>query len=138
MQCKRSEFDPWVENTPWRRKCQSSPVFLPGKSHGQRSLAGYSPWGHKELDTTEQLTHNNISNKIKSPFHVSLKHQILNIRVILIFSIIFNVFNHMRHGLKSPFQNKVQNKFLERSKQTNTLINNWEDFPLFHLNIRSL
>ena len=34
-----------------------TPIFLPGESHGQRSLEGYSPWGHKELDTTEQLTH---------------------------------------------------------------------------------
>ena len=40
---------------PWRRKWQSTPALLPGKSHGQRSLGGYSPWGHKELDTTEQL-----------------------------------------------------------------------------------
>ena len=39
-----------------RRKWQPTPVFLPGESHGQRSLAGYSPWGHKESDTTEQLT----------------------------------------------------------------------------------
>ena len=39
----------------WRRKWQPTPVFLPGKSHGWRSLAGYSPWGHKELDTTKQL-----------------------------------------------------------------------------------
>ncbi|KAB0377494.1 hypothetical protein FD755_011938, partial [Muntiacus reevesi] len=38
---------------PWRRKWQPTPLFLPGKSHGKRSLAGYSPWGHKELDTTE-------------------------------------------------------------------------------------
>ena len=38
---------------PWRRKWQPTPVFLPGKSHGQESLAGYSPWGHKESDTTE-------------------------------------------------------------------------------------
>ena len=37
----------------WRRKWQLTPVFLPGKSHGQRNLVGYSPWGHKELDTTE-------------------------------------------------------------------------------------
>ena len=35
----------------------SSPVFLPGEFHGQRSLMGYSPWGHKESDTTKQLTH---------------------------------------------------------------------------------
>ena len=40
----------------WRRKWQPTPVFLPGKSHGQRSLAGYSPWGPKELDMTEGLT----------------------------------------------------------------------------------
>ena len=41
---------------PWRRKWQPTPVFLPGESHGQRIPAGYSPWGHKELDTTERLT----------------------------------------------------------------------------------
>ena len=37
-------FDPWVGKIPWRRKWQPTPVFLPGKSHGQRSLAGYSPY----------------------------------------------------------------------------------------------
>ena len=46
---------PLVRKLPWRRKWQSIPILLPGKSHGQRSLAGYSPWGYKELDTTEQL-----------------------------------------------------------------------------------
>ena len=40
---------------PWRRKWQPTPVLLPGKSHGRRSLVGYSPWGHKELDMTERL-----------------------------------------------------------------------------------
>ena len=50
---KRSGFDPWVEKTLWRRAWQTTAVFLPGKSHGQRSLAGYSPWGHKESDTIE-------------------------------------------------------------------------------------
>ena len=40
---------------PWRRKWQATPVFLPGESHGQRSLVGYSPWGCKELDRTESL-----------------------------------------------------------------------------------
>ena len=47
--------DPWVRKIPWRRKWQPAPVILPGKSHGQRSLAGYNPWGRKELDTIEQL-----------------------------------------------------------------------------------
>ena len=49
----RCGFDPWVGKIPWRRAWQPSPVFLPGKSHGQRCLTGYSPWGRKELDTTE-------------------------------------------------------------------------------------
>ena len=40
----------------WRWEWQPTPVFLPGEFHGQRSLTGYSPWGHKESDTTEQLT----------------------------------------------------------------------------------
>ena len=48
-------FDPWVGKIPWRRKWQPTPVFLPGKSHGQKSLASYSPQGHKESDTTKQL-----------------------------------------------------------------------------------
>ena len=48
-------FDPWVGKISWRRKWQPTPVLLPGKSHGWRSLVRYSPWGHKELDTTEQL-----------------------------------------------------------------------------------
>ena len=46
-----------VRKIPWRRKWQPTVAFLPGKFHGQRNLAGYSPWGHKELDTTEWLTH---------------------------------------------------------------------------------
>ena len=51
-QCRRPGSDPWVRTISWRRKWQPTPVFLPGKSHGQRSLVGYSPWGHKELDMT--------------------------------------------------------------------------------------
>ena len=42
-------FDPWVQKIPWRRKWQPTPVFLPGKFQGQKSLAGHSPWGCKEL-----------------------------------------------------------------------------------------
>ena len=50
---KRCRLDPWVRKMPWRRKWQPTPVFLPGKCHGQRSLVDYSPWGRKELDMTE-------------------------------------------------------------------------------------
>ena len=49
----RRRFDPWVGKIPWRRKWQPTPVFLPGKSYGQRSLAGYSPWGREESNMTE-------------------------------------------------------------------------------------
>ena len=54
-QCGRPEFNPWVGKIPWRRKWQPALVFLPGKSHGQRSLVGYSPWSCKESDMTERL-----------------------------------------------------------------------------------
>ena len=63
LQCRRPRFNPWVGKIPWRRKWQPTPVFLPGNSHGQRSLAGYSPRGCKESHTTERLhthTHTHI------------------------------------------------------------------------------
>ena len=51
--CKRCCFDPWVRKSPWRRAWQPTLVFLPGESHGQRSLGSYSPWGCKGSVTTE-------------------------------------------------------------------------------------
>ena len=45
----------WVWNSPWRSKWQPTPVFLPGEFHGQKSMAGYSPQGHKELDMTKHI-----------------------------------------------------------------------------------
>ena len=50
---KRHGFDPWVEEIPWSRARQLTPVFLPGESHGQRSLMGHGPWGLTESDMTE-------------------------------------------------------------------------------------
>ena len=50
---KRFRFNPWVGKIPWSRKWQPTPVFLPRKFQGQRNLAGYSPWGHRESDMTE-------------------------------------------------------------------------------------
>ena len=46
---KRHRFDPWIRKIPWSRKWQPTPIFLPGESHGQRSLLGYSPWGHRRV-----------------------------------------------------------------------------------------
>ena len=65
-QCRRLRFDPGVRKIPWSRKWQPTPVFLPGKSLGQRSLASYSPLGHKrhDLATKEQQSHIlNVSTK---------------------------------------------------------------------------
>ena len=50
--CERCRFDPWIKIL-WRRKWQPAPVFMPGESHGQRSLVGYSSWGCKESDVAE-------------------------------------------------------------------------------------
>jgi len=52
---RETRVNPWVGKIPWRRKWQPTPVFLPGKSHEQRSLVGYIPWGRRESNTTEQL-----------------------------------------------------------------------------------
>ena len=57
-QCRRHGFSPWVEKIPCRWKWQPTPIFLPGKSSGQGSLAGYSPWAGKELDMTQRLNNN--------------------------------------------------------------------------------
>ena len=54
-QCRRHrrQFSSWVGKIPWGKKWQLTPIFFPGKSHGQRSLVGYSSWGHKESEMTE-------------------------------------------------------------------------------------
>ena len=57
LQCRRPRFNSCMGKIPWRRRWPPTPVFLPGEFHGQRSLTGYSPWGRKEWDKTEQLTH---------------------------------------------------------------------------------
>ena len=64
LQYRSCRFDPWIGEIPWRRKCQSTTVFLPGKFQGQKSLVGYSPWDHKASDMTEhtQCQHYTCSN----------------------------------------------------------------------------
>ena len=56
FQCERPGFDPWVREILWRGEWQPTPVLLPGKLHGQRSLLDNSPWGHKDSETTGWLT----------------------------------------------------------------------------------
>ena len=56
LQCGGPGLNPWGGTIPWRRAWLPTPVFLPGKSHGQRSLVGHSPWGRTELDSAERLS----------------------------------------------------------------------------------
>ena len=72
---KRYWFDPWVGKISWRRKWQPIPVFLPGESHGQRSLVGYSSWGRRELDTTEATERANIYIQIKFNYYTELHYR---------------------------------------------------------------
>ena len=90
--CKRYRFDPWVGKIPWCRNWQPAPVFLPGKSHGQRSLAGCSPWGLKGSDMTEcvcayahthtlshHFTFHSLFNTVPSASHWDSPHQGLHL-----------------------------------------------------------
>ena len=72
LQCGRPRFDPWVGKILWRREWKPTPVLLPGKFHGRRSLVGYSPWGCKESDTTERLHLNFKKLKSKLDFQKSV------------------------------------------------------------------
>ena len=115
---RRCGFDPWVRKITWRRKWQPDPVFLPGKSHGQRSLVGYSPWGRKEVDMTEHPphthTHTHAHNLKESPpailvssfsqsqwrtqtvsHRVPLPSLVYNMSILTILSTY--VWNHIRH-----------------------------------------
>ena len=81
-QCRRLGLSPWVGKIPWRRKWQPTMLYLPQESHGQRSLVGYSPQGHKELDTTEWLSRHAIPASLW--FYIHLKrycclHKMLSI-----------------------------------------------------------
>ena len=84
-QCKRHKtcrLDPWVRKIPWRRWWHPTPVFLPGESNGQRSLAGYNPWGHKESDTTKNThTHTVVLKHFYRSF-LLLNHEPLKVNVL--------------------------------------------------------
>ena len=66
---KRCRFNSWVRKIPWRKAWQPFPVFLPGESHGQRSMLAYSPQGQKQWDTTEATQHSTFT-LLRSPVHL--------------------------------------------------------------------
>ena len=73
---KRPRFYPWVGKIPWRRKWQSTPVFLPGESHGQRSLVSYSPWGCKGV------RHDWATKQQQQPLYISSTHLIIQMLLL--------------------------------------------------------
>ena len=88
MQCRKCRFSPWVGKVPWRKKCQPTPVFLPGKSHGQRTGWLYSPWGRRSIkhDLVNDLPpyvmkgfliQNKNQSKARSPRGRTISHQIM-------------------------------------------------------------
>ena len=98
-QCRRHrihQFHPWIEKIPWRRAWQPTPVSLSGKSHEQRSPAGYSPWGRKELDATEHTTtHTHTQNTLLYSI------QLLNLTLLHeAFSMSSNIIS--MHGFNDP------------------------------------
>ena len=70
---RRCRFDPWIQKIPLEEEMATHSGILARKSHGQRGLEGYSPWGHKELDTTEQLSTNHLGHL---DIYVVLPHRI--------------------------------------------------------------
>ena len=74
LQYRRSRFDPWFGKIPCRTEWLPIPVFLSGELHGQRSLAGYSPWGCKESDMTE--AHTQICREDSSQWHSAPLNQL--------------------------------------------------------------
>ena len=103
-----------IKKHQWRRKWQSTPVPLPGKSHGQRSLLGYSPWGHRESDTTEWLHFLFSLCKIKEQVrHCWIKRDIVNRR------------NYLEHHLKGQ-RCKIKNYTKKKKKhQVFRIYNEW-------------
>ena len=96
--CGRPQFDSWVAKIPWRRKWHPTPALLPGKSHGWRSLIGYSPWGCKESDTTERLHFyfiKGISEIFQIFFNIFRSRKLMNLlryEVEPAFQFCFNIF----------------------------------------------
>ena len=78
-QCRRHGFEPWIGKIPWRRKWQPTAVFLPGKSHEQRILAGFSSWDQKRISHDIGLNNNIFYFILKNKFWKILNYNYSNI-----------------------------------------------------------
>ena len=102
LQCRGRGFYPWVGKIPCSRKWQPTPMFLPGESHGQRSLVGYSPWTQKESDTTQGLnnSNNNHLSMSTSRCHLSINNLFVSIYHLFILYCLSS--NHLLFYFKYP------------------------------------
>ena len=78
LQCGGPGFNPWVGKIPWRRAWQPTPVFLPEKPHGQRSMVGHSPQGRKQSNMTEQLSKAKMLKQLKEDMEKVKKMMYMN------------------------------------------------------------
>ena len=85
LQCRRDRFDPWVRKICWRREWQSTPEFLPGEFHQQRSLVGYNPWGLKRVGHAWVINTHSSSRGSSVPLHF------LPLRVIICISEVVDI-----------------------------------------------
>ena len=97
---KRCRFVSWVGKIPWRRAWQPTPAFLLGESHGLRSLAGYSPWGCIELDTTDMTEHT-----AQSFYYLCLRNNPIKMHLDILFIFLTST------GIATSVQSNVQRTF---------------------------
>ena len=109
---QETQFDPWVGKIPWSREWQPTPVFLPGTSHGQRSLVGYSPWGHKSQTRLSNWT---TTAKKTTNFYWETYRKSLQIRSKFSLLGIFDIARE--HDLKMNWSMKCQIKFCRIKKK---------------------
>ena len=103
---RRCWFYPWVRKIPWRREWQHSPAFLLGESHGQRSLAGYSPKGCKESDTTGWLSTHTWQNGQSVTQWKSLQQKRLGAKMSTAKTLQENRWTHFKPGLENTKNRK--------------------------------
>ena len=110
LQRGRPRFSIWVRKIPWRSEWLPTPIYLPGESHGQRSLAGYNPWSCKEVDTTEQFTLFHIASKaLLFPHH--LKPFALYLLFIYFLAALFSMWHLSfltRDPTRTPYSGSIE------------------------------
>ena len=117
---KRCRFSPWVGKIPWRRVWQPTPIFLPGESHRQRSLVGYSLWGCKESDRPEATEPEALSPRVLGDWLHCKPHPVM---LSLTLSLNSQEFSTLRQV--QELGNQLAHAFCQRNDHSSTLLA-WE------------